>query len=51
MQRILFHTPLVYLFIFGSAIFHDKLWYQFKGKKIYNNWLNTTEWGALLKKY
>jgi uncharacterized protein (DUF362 family) len=51
LQKLLFHTPLVYLFIFGSAFFHDKLWYQFKGKNIFNNWLNTTEWGKLFKKY
>ncbi len=51
LQRILFHTPIVYIFVFGSAFYHDKLWYPFKGKKIFNNWLETTEWGALLKSY
>jgi len=50
-QRLLFHTPLVYIFVFGSAFYHDKLWYPFKGKKIFNNWLETTEWGELFKKY
>jgi uncharacterized protein (DUF362 family) len=51
MQKLLFHTPLVYIFVFSSAAYHDTFWYRFKGKKIYNNWLNTTEWGELLKKY
>ncbi len=51
LQRILFHTPIVYIFVFGSAFYHDKLWYPFKGKKIFNNWLDTTEWGTLFKSY
>jgi len=50
-QRLLFHTPIVYIFVFGSAFYHDRLWYPLKGKKIYDNWLETTEWGKLLKKY
>jgi uncharacterized protein (DUF362 family) len=51
LQRLLFRTPLVNIFIFGSAFYHDMLWYRFKGKKIYQNWLNNTEWGELLRKY
>jgi uncharacterized protein (DUF362 family) len=51
MQRLLFHTPLVYFFVFGSAVYHDTLWYRFKGKPIFNNWLKTTEWGRLLQSY
>ncbi len=51
LQKLLFHTPLVYIFVFGSAFYHDKVWYPFKGKKIFNNWLNTTEWGTLFKSY
>jgi hypothetical protein len=51
LQRILFHTPIVYIFVFGSAFYYDKLWYPFKGKKIFNNWLETTEWGTLFKSY
>ena len=50
-QKLLFHTPLVYIFVFASAFFHDRLWYPMKGSKIYRDWLETTEWGALLKKY
>ncbi len=51
MQKLLFHTPLVYIFVFGSAFYHDKLWYPFKGKKIFDNWLESTEWGELFKDY
>ncbi|MCD6160988.1 MAG: DUF362 domain-containing protein [candidate division Zixibacteria bacterium] len=50
-QKLLFHTPLVYIFVFASAIYHDRLWYPFKGKKIFNRWLNETEWGKLFQKY
>ncbi len=50
-QRLLFHTPIVYIFVFASAFYHDRLWYPFKGKKIFGKWLEETEWGALCKKY
>ena len=51
LHKMLFHTPLVYIFVFGSAVYHDKFWYPSKGRKIFNEWLNTTEWGELLKTY
>jgi uncharacterized protein (DUF362 family) len=50
-QRLLFRTPIVYLFVFASAFYHDRFWYPIKGKRILNDWLNTTKWGALFKKY
>jgi uncharacterized protein (DUF362 family) len=51
LQRLMFHTPIVYIFVFGSAFYHDRLWYPFKGKRIFNNWLETTGWGELFKSY
>lgn len=51
LQKLMFHTPIVYIFVFGSAFYHDRLWYPFKGKKIFNNWQDTTEWGSLFKTY
>lgn len=50
-QKLLFHTPIVYIFVFASAFFHDRIWYPFKGKKIFNRWLNQTDWGQLFQKY
>jgi len=50
LQRLFFHTPLVYFFIIGSYIFHDYVWYPTKGKKIIREFLKT-EWGELWKKY
>ena len=50
-QRLLFHTPLVYIFVFASAFYHDHLWYPFKGKKIFDRWCEETDWGKLFQKY
>ncbi len=51
LQRLLFRTPLVYAFVFGSAFYHDQVWYRFNGRKIFKNWLETTEWGKLFQEY
>jgi hypothetical protein len=50
-QNLLFHTPLVHMFVNASAIFHDQIWYPAKGKPIVENWLNTSPWGELFKQY
>jgi uncharacterized protein (DUF362 family) len=50
-QKLMFHTPIVYIFVFASALYHDRLWYPTKGKKIFGNWLENTDWGALFKTY
>jgi uncharacterized protein (DUF362 family) len=50
-QKLLFHSPIVYIFVFASAFFHDRIWYPFKGKKIFVRWLNETDWGQLFQKY
>jgi uncharacterized protein (DUF362 family) len=51
LQKLLFHTPLVYIFVFGSSFYHDRFWYPVKGKKVFSGWLNETEWGRLFKLY
>jgi hypothetical protein len=43
-QKVFFHTPLVYFFVFGSFFFHDFLWYPTKGKLRVKKFL-PTEWG------
>jgi uncharacterized protein (DUF362 family) len=50
-QKLLFHTPLVKVFIFASEYYHDKFWYPTKGKKVVDTWLETNPWGALFKDY
>lgn len=47
LQKLLFHTPLVYAFIFGSAFYHDRCWWNLKGKQVYKNWLINSQWGKL----
>ncbi|MCC6750933.1 MAG: DUF362 domain-containing protein [Deltaproteobacteria bacterium] len=51
MQKALFHTPLVKVFIFGSEVFHDQVWYPVWGQKVVDEWLNGTEWGRLWREY
>lgn len=50
-QKLFFHTPLVYVFILGSAVYHDYIWYPLKGKKIVSKFQNDTDWGKLFKSY
>jgi len=49
-QRLLFHTPLVYIFVFGSAFYHDCLWYPTKGKRYVKQW-RSSKWGRLFEQY
>ena len=49
-QKFFFHTPLVYLFVFGSYFYHDFFWYPIKGKKVVNEFMNT-KWGKLFRQY
>jgi hypothetical protein len=51
LETLMFHTPVVYAFIWASALYHDRLWYPLKGKKIVNEWLATSPWGKLFADY
>jgi hypothetical protein len=50
-QRLFFRTPLVYLFIFGSFLYHDYLWWPIKGKKMQRDRVLNTKWGRLFESY
>lgn len=50
LQWLCFHTPVVYLFILGSMVYHDYLWYPVRGKSIVREWLETP-WGRLFRSY
>lgn len=50
LQKLFFHTPLVNIFVLGSAFYHDYFWWPLKGKKIFQQWLRSA-WGELFKKY
>lgn len=44
LQHLMFHTPIVYIFVYASAIYHDKFWYPTTGQKRINEWYKT-HWG------
>jgi uncharacterized protein (DUF362 family) len=50
-QKLLVRTPLVYLFIFGSFLYHDYLWWPLKGKGIQRACVGKTKWGRLFETY
>ena len=50
-QKLLFHTPFVYLFVFGSYFYHDKIWWPFVGKKIQKTIELNSKWGHFFKNY
>jgi uncharacterized protein (DUF362 family) len=51
LQRMLFRTPLVYLFILGSYVYHDFLWWPLKGKQAQRMHALNTKWGRLFQSY
>ena len=51
MQKLLFHTPIVNIFIFASETFHDRVWYPMKGKAVVDTWLAESPWGKLFQSY
>ena len=50
-QWLFFRTPVVYIFVFGSFIYHDYIWYPLVGRKRFLSWLKETDWGKLMIKY
>ncbi len=50
LQNLLFHTPLVNIFIFASEYYHDKFWYKINGVPIVKKWLTESPWGQLFDK-
>ena len=50
-QKLLFHTPLVKVFIWASETYHDTFWYPVKGRKITDEWKRTSPWGRLFEQY
>lgn len=50
-QWLFFHTPLVYLFVFGSYFYHDFLWWPVKGKKIQRRLRRESVWARFFDTY
>lgn len=51
LQKLFFHTPLVYIFIMGSFVYHDYVWWPFKGKAIQERVRREMAWGQLFDGY
>jgi uncharacterized protein (DUF362 family) len=51
LQRLLFRTPLVYLFVWGSFLYHDYLWWPLEGKRRQRRWALNAQWGRLFESY
>jgi len=51
LQKLFFHTPLVYIFIWASFIYHDWVWWPLKGKGIQEQVRRDTTWGRLFDTY
>ena len=50
-QKLLFHTPLVYLFVFASYFYHDYVWWPLKGRRIQQTLAATSQWAKLFAEY
>ncbi len=51
LQRLFFRTPIVYLFILGSFLYHDFLWWPLRGKRVQETHALNTKWGRLFQSY
>jgi uncharacterized protein (DUF362 family) len=51
LQKLFFHTPLVYIFVAGSFLYHDFLWYPVFGRRTEREFARTSPWGALFARY
>jgi len=50
LQKLMFHTPVVYLFVFGSFFYHDYFWWPIVGKRRMRS-LAQTQWYKLFQEY
>ena len=50
-QKLFFHTPLVYLFVMASDNYHDRIWWPLKGRRVFEKWRKESPWGRLWDTY
>ena len=50
-QKLLFHTPIVHLFIFASEVYHDYYRWPTKDRRTFERWRRDTTWGQLFQQY
>ena len=51
LQKLFFHTPLVYIFVFGSYFYHDFLWWPVKGKRRMRQLRKQSQWARFFDSY
>lgn len=51
LQKLFFHTPLVYFFVFGSFLYHDFLWWPLIGKLKQRRLRKQSEWARFFDLY
>ena len=51
LQKLFFHTPLVYVFVAGSYLYHDFVWYPVFGRRRVREFVARSPWGALFERY
>ncbi len=51
LQKLLFHTPIVYFPIFVSELNHDYIHWPLKERKVYERWKRESGWGRLFAQY
>ena len=51
LQKVFFRTPLVYLFVFGSFLYHDYAWYPTIGRRRIERYRKTSKWMRLFEEY
>ena len=50
-QKLLFHTPIVHLFVFASETYHDYYRWPMKDRRTFERWKKDTAWGKLFTEY
>lgn len=51
LQKPLFHTPLVHAFIQASSVYHDRLWWPWRGRAVQAALRGQSQWGRLFDTY
>jgi len=51
LQKIFFHTPFVYLFVLGSFLYHDYIYWPLKAKPQMEAFKKGSKWGRLFDSY
>jgi len=50
-QHLFFRTPLVYIFVFASFLYHDYVWWPLRGRVIQIEFRKKSKWGRLFESY